>query len=35
MSKPFTLYFFPTPNGYQPAAFLEELKAVNPAVDYE
>ena len=35
MSKPLTLYHFPTPNGQQPAVLLEELKVVNPAVDYE
>jgi len=34
-TKPFTLYFATTPNGYPPAALLEELKAINPAVDYE
>ncbi|KAF9006447.1 glutathione S-transferase [Cyathus striatus] len=35
MSKPFTLYTFPTPNGVQPAIFLEELKKINPSVDYD
>jgi hypothetical protein len=35
--KPFLLYFAPTPNGYQPAVLLEELKEAYPNanVDYE
>jgi len=34
-TKPFTLYTAGTPNGHQPSVLLEELKAVNPAVDYD
>ncbi|KAF9569037.1 glutathione S-transferase [Agrocybe pediades] len=33
--KPLTLYTGPTPNGHQVSVYLEELKAVNPAVDYD
>lgn len=33
--KPFTLYTAPTPNGQQVSVLLEELKAVNPTIDYE
>ncbi|KAF8987515.1 glutathione S-transferase [Cyathus striatus] len=34
MSKPLTLYTFPTPNGAQPAVLLEELKKADPSLDY-
>jgi len=34
-SKPFVLYYWPTPNGWQPAVFLEELKATYPNIAYE
>jgi len=33
--KPFTLYTGTTPNGYQVSVLLEELRAINPAVDYQ
>ncbi|KAF9484019.1 glutathione S-transferase [Pholiota conissans] len=34
-TKPFTLYTGKTPNGHQVSVYLEELKAVNPSIDYE
>jgi glutathione S-transferase len=34
-SAKFTLYTAPTPNGHPISIFLEELKAVNPAINYE
>lgn len=34
-TKPLVLYTAGTPNGYQTTIFLEELKAVNPNVDYD
>ncbi|KAF8076315.1 glutathione S-transferase [Lyophyllum atratum] len=34
-SKPFILYTFPTPNGFQTSVFLEELKAAYPGIDYD
>ena len=33
--KPLVLYGLTTPNGVPVAAFLEELKAVYPGIDYE
>ena len=33
--KSFLLYAAPTPNGYPISAFLEELKAIYPGIDYE
>ncbi|KAF5318072.1 hypothetical protein D9619_012161 [Psilocybe cf. subviscida] len=33
--KPITLYTGTTPNGHQASVALEEIKAFNPAVDYE
>lgn len=33
--KPITLYTAGTPNGHPVSVILEELKAVNPAVDYK
>jgi hypothetical protein len=33
--KRFLLYAAPTPNGYPISAFLEELKAIYPGIDYE
>ncbi|KAF8634269.1 hypothetical protein AX17_004226 [Amanita inopinata Kibby_2008] len=35
MSKPLLLYAAPTMNGYPISAFLEELKAIYPGVDYD
>jgi glutathione S-transferase len=34
-TKPFLLYTAPTPNGFQISILLEELKAINPSIDYE
>ena len=34
-TKPFTLYTGSTPNGFQVSIFLEELRAINPSIDYE
>ncbi|CAA7259697.1 unnamed protein product [Cyclocybe aegerita] len=34
-TKPILLYTFPTPNGVQVSTYLEELKAINPSVDYD
>jgi glutathione S-transferase len=34
-TKPLVLYFVATPNGHQPTVLLEELKAINPAIDYD
>ncbi|KAJ7638752.1 glutathione S-transferase C-terminal-like protein [Roridomyces roridus] len=34
-TKPFLLYTGPTPNGYKVSVYLEELKALYPAVDYD
>jgi len=34
-TKPITLYTAGTPNGFQASILLEELKAINPALDYE
>ncbi|KAF8697084.1 hypothetical protein AX14_001467 [Amanita brunnescens Koide BX004] len=33
--KRFLLYAAPTPNGYPISAFLEELKAIYPGIDYD
>ena len=34
-TKPLVLYTVPTPNGLPISFFLEDLKAINPIVDYE
>ena len=34
-TKPLVLYTVPTPNGVPISLFLEDLKAINPIVDYE
>jgi glutathione S-transferase len=34
-TKPFLLYTGATPNGFQVSILLEELKAINPSIDYE
>ncbi|KAF8802544.1 glutathione S-transferase [Phlegmacium glaucopus] len=34
-TKPLILYTVPTPNGVPISIFLEELKAINPTVDYD
>lgn len=34
-TKPFLLYTARTPNGFQVSVLLEELKAINPSIDYE
>ena len=34
-TKPLLLYTAPTPNGFPISFFLEDLKAINPIVDYE
>ena len=34
-TKPLILYTVPTPNGVPISIFLEELKVINPTVDYE
>ncbi|KAG6918945.1 hypothetical protein DXG01_010600 [Tephrocybe rancida] len=34
-TKPFILYTWPTPNGFPVSVFLEELKAVYPALEYD
>ncbi|KAF8205116.1 glutathione S-transferase [Pholiota molesta] len=34
-TKRFTLYTAATPNGHQVSVFLEELKAINPSIDYD
>ncbi|KAG6855127.1 hypothetical protein C0991_006056 [Blastosporella zonata] len=34
-TKPFLLYTWPTPNGFQTSIFLEELKALYPDIDYD
>ena len=34
-TKPLVLYTVPTPNGVPISIFLEDLKAINPIVDYE
>lgn len=33
--KPFTLYTGVTPNGFAASVHLEELRAINPVIDYE
>ncbi|KAI0076733.1 glutathione S-transferase C-terminal-like protein [Panus rudis PR-1116 ss-1] len=35
MSKPLLLYWWPTPNGKKVTAYLEELKAAYPGIDYD
>ncbi|KJA25084.1 hypothetical protein HYPSUDRAFT_437800 [Hypholoma sublateritium FD-334 SS-4] len=34
-AKPFTLYTGSTPNGFQVSIFLEELRAIDPSIDYD
>ena len=34
-TKPFLIYTGRTPNGFQVSVLLEELKAINPSIDYE
>jgi len=34
-TKPLLLYTAPSPNGFQVSILLEELKAINPSIDYD